>query len=271
MGDQAMAISESTPPARAAGAVRPATRRYRVLLAGARPDVRAAAVRLLRDEAEFELCGSCASLAEAIEACRAECPDIVITDMLLADGDAFELLRRLCQQQPGVRVLGLSARHEALCAERLLRAGALGYVMSTAPAQEVRRAIRRVAGGEMHISAALGVEFERRFAQRRANADRSPRCALEVLSVREFQVFQLIGNGMAPSAIANALCVSVKTIESHRQHIRDKLALGRGPQFTRCAVECATRCRLERSIGATCELDPRYRPLPGTGGTATRL
>jgi DNA-binding NarL/FixJ family response regulator len=238
----------------------------RVLLLAPQADGEPDTEQLLRDTLDFSLCARCHSLAAALEALHVERPDVVITDMVLADGDAFELLRRVCNQQPGVRVLVLSVRHEALCAERLLRAGALGYVMRSAPGEEVRRATRRVAAGEMHISATLGMEFQRRFVHPDVNALRTPGCALEVLSTREYQIFQLMGNGMTQTEICTALGVSVKTVESHRQHIRDKLSLVGVTQFARCALECAKHCRLERGEGATCELDPRHRPLPGRTG-----
>ena len=243
-----------------------ATSPRRALLVAAEAEALRAIEHLLRDERNLVVCGRCTTVAEALEVLHAERPGVVITEMMLADGDAFELLRRMCRQQPGVRALVVSSRHEALCAERLLRAGALGYVMKSAPPEEIRRAIRRVATGEMHISATLGMEFQRRFVHPDASEVVTPGCALDVLSTREYQVFQLIGNGMMQAEISAALCVSVKTIESHRQHIRDKLSFGSVSQFTRCAVECATRCRLERGKDATCELDPRVRPLPGTAG-----
>ena len=235
----------------------------RALLVAAQPEALQACEHLLRDERNLIVSGRCTTIVEALEVLHTERPDVVIAEMMLADGDAFELLRRMCRQQPRVRVLVISSRHEALCAERLLRCGALGYVMKSAPPDEIRRAIRRVAAGEMHISATLGMAFQRRFVHPAASVAAAPACALDVLSTREFQIFQLIGNGMTQAEISAALCISVKTVESHRQHIRDKLSFGSVSQFTRCALECATRCRLERGQDATCELDPRFRPLPG--------
>ena len=261
-----MSISALPLPAPTSAAAPTPVAPVRVLLVAPQSDGESDTEQLLNDASDFSTCGRCHSLAAALEALHAARPDVVVTDMVLADGDAFELLRRMCKQQPGVRVLVLSVRHEALCAERLLRAGALGYVMRSAPGEEIRRATRRVAAGEMHISAALGLDFQRRFVHPDMNAFRTPGCALEVLSTREYQIFQLIGNGMTQTEISTALCLSVKTVESHRQHIRDKLSLVGVTQFARCALECAKHCRLERGEGTTCELDPSYRPLPGTTG-----
>jgi len=234
----------------------------RLLLVDGDVNARRGLTLLIGDEPDMVVAGEAGSLKEALDAISHERPDVVIVDVVFSDGDAFELVRRMRKVQPSVRVLVLAARHEGVCAERLLRAGALGYVMKSAPVDEIRRALRRVVAGEMHISAALGAEFQRRFVWPDAAVTKTLGCALEILSTREFQIFQLLGNGKSPVQIAAVLSVSPKTIETHRQHVRDKLSLTSPVQFARCAYECATHCRLECAAKATCELDPRYRSRP---------
>ncbi len=258
-----MPMSDRSPSAPARPGPKSGASPCRVLLVGAPLRERRDGEPPFRDDPDLVACGECTSLADGLELLRDARPDVVVSGMLLTDGDAFELVRRMGKHRPAVRVLVVSRRHEALCAERLLRAGALGYVMAGAPPDEIRRAIRRVAAGNLYISATLGLEFQRRFVHPDEILATRTNCALEILSTREFQIFQLIGSGMAQPEIANALCISGKTVESHRQHVRDKLTLGSPSQFQRCAQECATRCRLERSGDTTCELDPRHRPLAG--------
>ncbi len=236
---------------------------YRVLLIDEQPAVRGGLRQLLRNERDLVVCGEADSLTGAMAWARDARVDVVIAGSTFPDGDAFELIRRLHAAQPSARVLVFSKHHESMSAERLIHAGAQGYIMKSAPTDEILRAIRRLAAGELYLSPALVDLFQGRFLQPGLYAKQRPECALDVLTRREFQIFQMSGRGMPRLEIAAALGVSAKTVESHRQGIRGKLGITQSGQFSRCAAECALHCRLERGATARCELDPRTRPLPG--------
>jgi len=123
---------------------------------------------------------------------------------------------------------------EALYAERVMRAGALGYVMKQEPQETVMAAIRQVRNGETWLSPKMSAKLLRSFSGSRSNADVAP---LERLSDRELQIFKLIGQGQGVRAIAEALFLSPKTVETHKEHIKQKLNLASSNDLLRYAIE----------------------------------
>ena len=172
--------------------------------------------------------------ASALELVRKHQPALVIMDLSLEDGSGLDLLKRLRQQGEQVRVLICSMLDEALYAQRALRAGATGFIGKQEAPTRVVEAVRRVLAGHVWVSEAMSARMEE--AGDAAVGHRSTG-VVSSLSDRELQVFQLIGCGLGPSAIAESLGVSVKTVESHRENIKRKLHLRSGGELNRRAVE----------------------------------
>jgi DNA-binding NarL/FixJ family response regulator len=197
------------------------------------PIVRQGLTQLIEAESDLEICGEAATANEARERLRGAEPDAVILDLSLGDSDGFEVLREIRNTHGHLPVLVLSMHDESIYAERLLSAGANGYIMKQAAADQLLTALRRVLGGGIYVSEHVGASMIERFAatSRPQSADPIAR-----LSNRELQVINLIGRGKATREIAEALHLSVKTVESHRQRIKKKLHLENSPQLVQFAV-----------------------------------
>jgi DNA-binding NarL/FixJ family response regulator len=188
---------------------------------------------LIETEPDLAVCGEAATRAAGLEAIAATQPDLVIADLTLKDSDGLEMIKDIIQRFPELPVLVLSMHEEAVYAERALRAGALGYLTKQAMDDTMLLAIRRVLAGEIYTSEAMSRLFTRKFL---TAAPLESRVGLELLSDRELMVFKLIGRGKTTGEIAAELCLSVKTIESYREHLKTKLDLATGQALGRAAV-----------------------------------
>jgi len=168
------------------------------------------------------------TLQELVLRCR---PDLVVMDLALGGEDGIEILRRFRAEHPSVAVLILAQGDELAFGDRALRAGALGYVMKTATGEEILAAIHRTLQGEIHVSGRLAPLMIKRLWHGAEGGDPATR-----LSDRELQVFRLIGSGIGTSQIARRLRLSVKTVEAHRHHIKQKLGLRNAPALTHAAT-----------------------------------
>jgi len=192
---------------------------------------------LLAGTPDLELCGEATNPAEAVQAVREQHPDVVCLDLMLGGVDAFEVIRRIREERPQVRILVLSVRDEQAYAERCLQAGALGYAMKTEPNETLLTGLRRVARGELHLSAKAAMTVLNRV--QRPSGDRG---GVASLSDREFQVFQFIGLGHSTRQIAERLGIGIKTVETHRENIKNKLGLEHAPALVREATMWVQRC-----------------------------
>lgn len=187
----------------------------------------------------IERCADCAVVGEASTVPAAQdlvttlAPDLAIVDLALAGGHGLDLVRWLTQTHPGCRALVVSMHDEGIYAERALRLGAHGYLMKDQAVEELGTAVERVAGGRTYLSQAM---TERLLNQARGHATRSPRAALDELTPRELQVLELLGRGRGTAEIARDLCVGVKTVETYRLRLKDKLDLPDAPALVRYAV-----------------------------------
>jgi DNA-binding NarL/FixJ family response regulator len=240
-----------------------------VLLVDDHPAVRLGVRALIGGETDLSVCGEASSMTAALGFVRDMAPDVVVTDTDVTGGDAIELIRRVREIGSAARVLVFSRHHEIVTAERLIRAGASGYLMKSAPPQELLRAIRLVAAGERYLSAMLVDVFHGRFLQPDAPIEPAARCVLDVLSAREFQVFQMAGRGMTHAAMASALAVSTKTVETLLYRTQRKLCLSHQVQFKRCAAECAWHCRLAHDGSGRCEAMDRMQASQQAGAMAS--
>jgi len=208
---------------------------HRLLLVDDQPILREGFAHLLDQEQDLKVCGQADSAAGALKAITALRPDLVTVDVVLKGMNGIELVKQIRALHPMLPVLVLSMLDEVLFAERALRAGAKGYVMKQAPTEEVKGAIRRLLRGGRYLSPRM----QERILENLSTGGRvAP--GIERLSDRELEVFQLIGSGCATRQIAQQLRLSVKTIETYRAHIKEKLKLANGMELIRMAVETAS-------------------------------
>jgi DNA-binding NarL/FixJ family response regulator len=208
--------------------------KIRVLLVDDHPIVRKGLGQLINQESGWEVCGEAEDATAALKAVGTLKPNVVVLDLSLKGTNGLELLKILKTRHPKVPVLVLSMYEESLYAERALRAGAKGYLMKQEGTEKVIGAIRKIVAGEVCVSEALASQMLSRLTNDGEGADRSP---TDRLSDRELEVFQLIGNGLTTRQIAEKLLISIKTVESYREHLKDKLKLKNGTELVRQAVQ----------------------------------
>jgi DNA-binding NarL/FixJ family response regulator len=196
--------------------------RRTILIVDDHPVFREGLVRIVNQEKDLVACGEAASAAEALARVDDARPDLVVIDISLEGTSGIDLLKALRGRLPGTRFLVLSMHPESLYGERALRAGAHGYVMKRESGRTLLAAIRHVLDGKTYIGPDLNEQILRRLA---APAREARASAVDRLSDRELEVFQLIGQGLGTRQISERLGVSMKTVESHREHIKEKLHL----------------------------------------------
>jgi DNA-binding NarL/FixJ family response regulator len=186
------------------------------------PLLRDGLVQLLCSQPDLECAGTADSAADAKRLVAQCVPDLMILDLRLKSGDALDLIKSLRVEHPELKVLVLSQYDEMLFAERVLRAGASGYVMKENATDEILTAVRRVLRGDIYFSQRVGATFIRRSLEAKPAVSR---IGVERLSDRELQVFQLIAGSFSTRDIAEQYHLSVKTVETHRENIKSKLGL----------------------------------------------
>lgn len=190
-------------------------------------------VQLINDEADLTVCGEAQDAAEALNCIATAKPDLVLMDISLPGRNGLELIKDLQSLHPELPVLVLSMHDESLYVERVLRAGGRGYVMKQEGGKKIMQAIRQVLSGQIYVSEKMSAKILEIYSGRRAGAADSP---VELLTDREFEVFQLVGQGRSTREIATDLHLSVKTVEVHRLNIKEKLKLQTAPELIRYAV-----------------------------------
>lgn len=224
-----------TPPA-AATPDKPAkaSGRIRVMLVDDHPLMRQGMKTLIEQHGRFEVCGEADNAPRALDLVAKLQPDLAIVDISLQSTNGIELTKGLRGLCPATQVLIISMHDENVYAERALRAGAMGYVMKDEAGDKIIAAMEQILAGEVHLSDRVKSRMLHRFVQHRANVLISP---MEKLSDREMEVFQLLGNGYGTREIANLLNLSVKTIDSYREHLKEKLGLPTGNDLVRHAIQ----------------------------------
>jgi len=199
------------------------------------PLTRHGMAQLIGQQPDLTVCGEAGQAEQALERVRSLKPELVLVDVTLPSKPGLEFIKDLATLYPEVLVLVVSMHDETLYAERALRAGARGYLMKSAGGEELIKAIRHVFAGQVYLSTNLSAKILNSLS----GARQSSPGVLNVLSDREFEVFQLIGEGLTTSEIGSRLHISGKTVETHRLHIRDKLGLKNPPELTKYAVRWA--------------------------------
>lgn len=213
------------------------TRKQRIYVVDDHPLVRGALVDLIGSEGDLTVVGEAETAGQALREIGTLAPDLAVVDLCLPDGGGLDLIRKLAERKPKIPVVAFSMHDETLYAERALNAGARGYVMKLAGLHEVRLCIRRVLQGKLFVSDRLSTRLFEQVAVSKAPGGSSP---LARLSPRERQVFDMIGRGQSTKGIARALGLSIKTIETYRAKLKEKLRLNTGTELHRHAVSWAT-------------------------------
>lgn len=206
----------------------------RLLLVDDHALVRDALRTLIEGEPDLAVCGTAGTAVECRDAIARLAPDLIILDLSLADCDGTRLIHEIAAGPRPVRILVLSSYEESTYAERCLHAGASGYVNKRAAADDIRRAIRAVAQGRVFLSDPFAA---RRATMSPARAREHDEDGPRRLSDRELELFQLLGHGLGPSEIANAMGLSVKTVEGYEARIQNKLDLESATALSRFAVD----------------------------------
>jgi len=189
--------------------------------------------QLVNQEPDLMACSEAGTAAQALNLVAARPPDLVLADLSLPDRNGLELIKDLQVYHPELPVLVVSVHDESFYAERVLRAGGRGYIMKQEGSRTLMQAIRQVLSGRIYVSERISEKILEIFSGRRTEAATSLE---ELLSDREFEVFQLIGQGKETREIANYLHLSVKTVEVHRANIRRKLKLTTSTELVRHAI-----------------------------------
>ncbi len=188
---------------------------------------------LINKEKDLEVCGSEESAAKACKAIAKMEPDLVIVDIGLKDSNGIDLVKDINARFEGLPVLVLSMYDESLYAERALQAGARGYIMKQEAIALVVQALRKVLNGEIYASASVKEKAFQRLVSLNKPASKSP---VDVLSDRELEVFRLIGEGLSTREIADRLNLSIKTIGTYMEKIKDKQGLKNYTQLVKMAA-----------------------------------
>src|SRR5437667_5747457 len=197
--------------------------KIRILVLDEQPLLRCGISTYLNSQPDIIVCGEADSIADAGSKI-AECqPHVLVTELRLGAGDSLKLVKQLKAEDRALRILVYSAFDEAIFAERVMRAGANGYVMKRAPKEKLAAAIRDIVEGGMYVSREVALSRFKKSLQRQSRKNRLPRLTntLENLSDREMHIFQLLGSGLGTRDIAQLLGLSVNTIESHRANNND--------------------------------------------------
>lgn len=220
---------------------RPATTQRTVLLVDDHPAIREGLRSAISQTGDLVICGEAESAAKAMAEIARVKPDVVLVDISLHNSNGMELIKDLRARYSGkLPILALSMHDETLYAERVLHAGARGYVMKQESMKTVIEALRKVLEGGVYLSEEMTARVMGSFAKHGGPAERT---SIELLSDREFEVFELVGDGHATREIADLLHLSKKTVSCYQQNIRKKLNLKNAAELIRHAVHWAATAR----------------------------
>ena len=205
----------------------------RVLIVDDHPVFRYGIAALINAESDLAVCGEASSSASALDAMRNFKPDVALLDISLPGTNGIELIKLMKAEQPHLPILMLSMHDESLYALRALR-GALGYVMKAEALTHVLAALRKVLKGELYVSPEFS---ERLIFQAVQSVEGGMGSPVDKLSDRELEVLELLGRGLGTKGIASELHLSVKTIETHRAHIKEKLGFKDASEMVRFAID----------------------------------
>ncbi len=205
----------------------------RVLLVDDHPMLRQGLAQVVNQQEDLMICGEAGDANEAMQRIASSKPDLAVVDISLEGKSGLELIKDIQVLHPEMPILVMSMHDEALYAERVLRAGARGYVMKKSGGEAVLQAIRQVLSGKVYVSERMSAQILNNFAGPRSTKHHSP---IEMLTDREFEVFKLIGEGCTTREVAKRLYISPKTIDVYRQNLKEKLKLPSATSLIQHAV-----------------------------------
>jgi len=213
----------------------PAKEETKVLIVDDHPIVRQGLAQLIGLQADLTVCGEAANVTEALKAIGTLDPDVAVIDLCLdRDFGGIELIKDVKARFPKLSVLVLSMYNEEVFAERVIKAGAKGYVMKEQAPEVILTAIRRVANGQIYLSDNMATKVLASLVRGLSETDRLP---MDRLTDRELEIIELIGRGFGTSQIAEKLHLSRKTIETHRAHIKQKLQIETAGKLRQYAIQ----------------------------------
>ena len=205
----------------------------KILIVDDHPIFRMGMEELLNQEEDFTVCAVAEDIRSARKALAEKRPDMAIIDISLAQENGLDLVKEIASEGSGVLVLVLSMHDESVWAERAIRAGARGYVMKKEASESIILAVRNILNGKIHVSPSMMAHLLDKF---QVNPDCQGGQSEEVLTDRELEVFRLIGQGLSTRDIAERMKLSIKTIGTYRDRIKQKLCLKSAVELTRRAV-----------------------------------
>lgn len=208
--------------------------KHKIFVVDDHPIVRQGLVQMIGNESDMTVVGEGEDAYGSLRAIRAAKPNLVLLDISLKDSDGIELVKELKAQEPELPVLMLSMHDESVYAERALRAGARGYIMKQEAPPMLLGAIRQVLAGEIYVSGKMSATLLQRMVG--GSAKKQSALPMDRLTDREMEVFRMIGAGKPVREIAENLFLSVKTIEAHREHIKEKLGFKTSAELLRYAI-----------------------------------
>jgi len=206
----------------------------RIMIVDDHPLVREGLVSLIRRTPDLTVSGQAGCSDEAKSELAKATHDLLLLDLSLPGGGGVELIKEVRALYSRLRILVLSMYEEGIYAERVLRAGANGYIMKQEPGPRIVEAVRCVLRGEIYVGPAIAAQLVKQFLEGKQGDDSAH---VEKLSDRELQVFTCLGNGMTSQQVAERFSLSVKTVHAHREHIKRKLGLRNATNLVHHAVQ----------------------------------
>jgi DNA-binding NarL/FixJ family response regulator len=212
---------------------RAAQPKSKILVVDDHPMVRERLAEIVNRESDLCICGEAEDRAGAIQTIKSQSPDLVVVDLTLKHSDGLELIKDIHARWPKLVMLVVSMHDESLYAERVIRAGALGYITKQEATRNILVAIRRVLAGQIYLNEQISTHIISRLVSQGGPVASTP---AELLADRELQVFELTGRGMNTRQIAGRLHIASKTVETYRARIREKLKLKDGSDLLQLAI-----------------------------------
>jgi DNA-binding NarL/FixJ family response regulator len=223
----------SLPVSGSPSAATPSGGAARIMIVDDHPMTRDGLTNLINKQTDLKVCCEAAEPSEALQKIAKGKPNLILTDITMPGRGGIEFIKDVVVLFPGIPILVVSMHDELIYAERALHAGARGYIMKEEGGEKMLEAIRCVLSGQIYVSKRMASTMLDNFAGGRPRGSQSP---IERLSDREFEIFQLIGQGKSTQAIAGQLHLSPKTVDTHRAHIKEKLELSDTTSLIRHAI-----------------------------------
>jgi len=205
----------------------------RVLLVDDHPILRKGLAQMINMEQDLTVCGEAEDAGKAFELVGTLQPDVAVVDISLKTGNGIELVKNVKARYPELPILVLSMHDESLYAERALRAGAKGYIMKRETTRKVIEGIRQILDGKVFVSDSVKEALALRLVENKTQTPLSP---VEQLSDRELEVFEMLGQGLGTRQIADALRVSIKTVQAYCARAKEKLNVRSATELLREAI-----------------------------------